>query len=166
MLKLLSIESVMPSNHLIPSLSPPSSPAFSLSQHQGLFFFFHQGLFNESALHIRWAKYWSFGFSISPSSEFTAKQKLALQWQTCIFAWIMCSFPLPPAWKNLSCYMSLRAPFHLLDGMPPRFKWSFVQINFRFCICLSLSFIGVFHRCPEMVYVKCLILSLHTEGTQ
>ena len=58
--KLMSIESVMPSNHLIlyhpllllPSIFP-SIRVFS----------------NESALHIRWPKYWSFSFSISPSSE-------------------------------------------------------------------------------------------------
>ena len=42
-------------------LSSPSPPAFNLSQ--------HQGLFNESVLHIRWPKYWSFTFNISPSSE-------------------------------------------------------------------------------------------------
>ena len=40
-------------------LSSPSPPAFNLSQ--------HQGLFSESALRIRWPKYWSFSFSISPS---------------------------------------------------------------------------------------------------
>ena len=57
--KLLSIESVMPSNHLI--LSSPSPPAPNPSQ--------HQGLLNESALRIRWPKYWSFSFSISPSKE-------------------------------------------------------------------------------------------------
>ena len=58
--KLMSIESVMPSSHLIlchPLLLlppiPPSSRVFS----------------NESALHIRWPKYWSFSFSISPSNE-------------------------------------------------------------------------------------------------
>ena len=58
--KLMSIESVMPSNHLIlcrlllllPSIFP-SIRVFS----------------NESDLHIRWPKYWSFSFSISPSSE-------------------------------------------------------------------------------------------------
>ena len=57
LLKLIFMESVMPSNHLI--LSSPSPPAFNLSQ--------YQGLFNESVLCIRWPKYWS--FSISLSSE-------------------------------------------------------------------------------------------------
>ena len=60
LLKLMSIESVVPSNHLIlchpllllPSIFP-SNRVFS----------------NESALHIRWPKYWSFSFNISPSSE-------------------------------------------------------------------------------------------------
>ena len=44
-------------------LSSPSPPAFSLSH--------HQVLFSESALHIRWPGYWSFSFSISPSSEYS-----------------------------------------------------------------------------------------------
>jgi len=52
--KLMSIESVMPSNHLI-LCHLPSPPTFNLSQ--------HQGLFNESVLRIRWPKYWSFSFS-------------------------------------------------------------------------------------------------------
>ena len=60
LLKLMSVESVMSSNHLIlchpllllPSI-PPSIRVFS----------------NESALRIRWPKYWSFSFNISPSSE-------------------------------------------------------------------------------------------------
>ena len=62
LLKLISIESVMPSNELIlchpllllPSIFP-SIRVFS----------------NESALRIRWPKYWSFSFSISPSNEYT-----------------------------------------------------------------------------------------------
>jgi len=61
-LKLMSIELVMPSNHLVfccpllllPSIFP-SSRVFS----------------NESVLHIRWPKYWSFNFSISPSKEYS-----------------------------------------------------------------------------------------------
>ena len=55
-----SIVSVMPSNHLIlchPLLLPPSIfPSIRVFS-------------NESALHIRWAKYWSFSFNISPSNE-------------------------------------------------------------------------------------------------
>ena len=43
-------------------LSCPSPPTFSLSQHQGLF---------QLVLHIRWPKYWSFSFTISPSNEYS-----------------------------------------------------------------------------------------------
>ena len=62
LLKLMSIELVMPSNHLIlchplllPPLIFPSIRVFS----------------NESVLHIKWPKYWSFSFSISPSKEYS-----------------------------------------------------------------------------------------------
>ena len=62
LLKLMSIELVMPSNHLIlchPRLLPPSIfPSIQVFS-------------NESLLHIRWPKYWSFSFSISPSSEYS-----------------------------------------------------------------------------------------------
>ena len=61
LLKLMSIESVMPSNHLIlchPLLLLPSIfPSIRVFP-------------NELALHIRWPKYWSFSFSISPSNEY------------------------------------------------------------------------------------------------
>ena len=60
--KLMSIKSVMPSNHLIfgcPILLLPS-------------IFLSIGIFsNESVLPIRWSKYWSFSFSISPSNEYS-----------------------------------------------------------------------------------------------
>ena len=60
LLKLMSIESVMPPNHLIlchPLLLPPSIfPSIRVFS-------------NESALRIRWLKYWSFSFSIGPSKE-------------------------------------------------------------------------------------------------
>ena len=60
--KLISIESVMPSNHLIlcrPLLLPPS------------IFPSNRVFSNESVLCIRWPKYWSFSFSISPSNEYS-----------------------------------------------------------------------------------------------
>ena len=61
LLKLMSIESVIPSNHFI--LSSLSLPAFNLFQ--------HQVFSNELALHIRWTKDQSFSFSISPSNEYS-----------------------------------------------------------------------------------------------
>ena len=71
LLKLMSIKSVMPSNHLIlcrplPLLSSifPSIRVFS----------------NESVLHIRWPKYWSFSFSISPSSEHSGLISFRMVW--------------------------------------------------------------------------------------
>ena len=69
--KPMSIESVMPSSHLIlccpllllPSIFP-SIRVFS----------------NESALHFRWPKYWSFSFSISPSNEYSGLISFRMDW--------------------------------------------------------------------------------------
>ena len=70
LLRLMSIESVMPSNHLIPScllLLP------SIFPHIGVFSY-------ESVLHIRWPKYWSFSFSISPSNEYSGLISFRVDW--------------------------------------------------------------------------------------
>ena len=69
--KLMSIESVMPSNHvilchpllLLPSIFP-SIRVFS----------------NELVLHIRWPKYWSFSFNISPSNEYSGPVSFRMDW--------------------------------------------------------------------------------------
>ena len=53
-------------------LSSPSPPAFNLSQ--------HQGLFKESALCIRWPKYWRFSFNISPSNEYSGLVSFRMDW--------------------------------------------------------------------------------------
>ena len=71
LLKLMSIESVMPSNHLIlchpllllPSIFP-SIRVFS----------------SESVLHIRWPKYWNFSFSINPSNEYSELISFRIDW--------------------------------------------------------------------------------------
>ena len=69
--KPMSIESVMPSNHLIlchPLLLGPSIfPSIRVSS-------------NESALHIRWPKYWSFSFNISPSNEHPGLISFRMDW--------------------------------------------------------------------------------------
>ena len=53
-------------------LSSPFPPAFNLSQHQGLFLV--------SVLHIRWSKYWSFSFSISPSNDYSGLISFRIDW--------------------------------------------------------------------------------------
>ena len=69
--KLMSIESVMPSNHLIlcyPLLLPPSIfPSIRVFS-------------NESVFHIRWPKYWSFSFSISSSNEYSGLISFRIDW--------------------------------------------------------------------------------------
>ena len=71
LLKLMSIESVMPFNHLIlcrplllPPLIFPSIRVFS----------------KESVLHIGWPKYWSFSFNISPSNEYSGLISFGMDW--------------------------------------------------------------------------------------
>ena len=54
-------------------LSPPSPSALSLSQHQGFFP-------SESVLRIKWPKYWSFSFSISPSNEYFRLISFRIDW--------------------------------------------------------------------------------------
>ena len=69
-LKLTSIESVMPSSHLIlccPLLLPPIPPSIRVFS-------------NESTLHMRWPKYWSFSFNFSPSNEHSGLISFRMDW--------------------------------------------------------------------------------------
>ena len=70
LLKLMSIELVMPSHYLIicrPLLLPSIFPSIRVFSH-------------ESVLHIRWPKYWSFSFSISPSNEYSGLISFRMDW--------------------------------------------------------------------------------------
>ena len=70
LLKLMSIELVMPSNYLIlchPLLLPSIFPSIRV-------------FFSESVLHIRWPKCWSFSFSISPSNEYSGLISFRIDW--------------------------------------------------------------------------------------
>ena len=71
LLKLMSIESVMPSNHLILChpllLSPSIFPSIRVFS-------------NESALRIRWPEFWSFSFNISPSNEYSGLISFRMDW--------------------------------------------------------------------------------------
>ena len=70
LLRLMSIESVVPSSHLVlchPLLSPSICPSIRVFS-------------SELALHIRWPKYWSFSFSISPSKEYSELISFRIDW--------------------------------------------------------------------------------------
>ena len=70
LLKLKSIKLVIPSNHLIlchPLLLPSTFPSMRVFS-------------NESLLHIRWPKYWSFSFGISPSKEYSGLVSFRIDW--------------------------------------------------------------------------------------
>ena len=71
LLKLTSIESVVPSNHLI--LCRPLLLLATIFPSIRVFSY-------ESVLHIRWPKYWSFSFSISPSSEYSGLISFRMDW--------------------------------------------------------------------------------------
>ena len=92
LLRLKSIESVMSSNDLIlchPLLLPPSIlPGIRVFS-------------NESALRIRWPKYWSFSFSISPSNEYSGLLSFRMDW--------LDLFPAQGTLKSLLQHHSLKA---------------------------------------------------------
>ena len=70
LLNLMSIESVMPSNYLIlchPLLPPSVFPSIRVFS-------------DEPALHIRWPKYWSFSFNVSPFSEYSGLISFRIDW--------------------------------------------------------------------------------------
>ena len=70
LLKLLSIESMMSSSHLTlccPILLPSTFPSIRVFS-------------SESALHIRWPKYWSFSFSINPSNDYLGLMSFRMDW--------------------------------------------------------------------------------------
>ena len=93
MLKLMSIESVIPSNHLI--LCCPLLLLSSIFPSIRVFS-------NESALHIRWPKYWSFSFSISSSNEYSGLISFRIDWFDLL--------AVQGILKSLLQYNSLKAP--------------------------------------------------------
>ena len=85
--KLTSIELVMPCNHLIlchPLLPPP------------LIFPSIRVFSNESVLPIRWPKYWSFSFNISPANDYSGLISFRMDWLDLLACWISLSYDAAP----------------------------------------------------------------------
>ena len=90
------------------SLSLPSPPALNLSQHQGLFQWV-------SSFYIRWPKYWSFRFSISPSNEHSGMISFGIDWSPCYPRGSQESSPAPQ-FKSIS-FLALHL-LYLIRTMP------------------------------------------------
>ena len=123
----MSIESVMPSNHLIlchpllllPSICP-SIRVFS----------------NESALCIRWPKYWSFSFNISPSNEYSGLISFRMDWvdlltvQFSVFSLSFLSLSLPAfKWPSLTHVALLMIWWNKQFKYSQDIPWSIILLN-------------------------------------
>ena len=144
LLKLMSIESVTPFNHLI--LSSPS-PAFNLSQ--------HQGISNESALCIRWPKYWS--FIISPSNEYSGLISFRID------SFDLCA--VKGTLKSLFQHHTSKHQFNLLYG-PTLTSVLTTGINIPFTIqtCIGKVMFLLFNMLSRFIITflprsKCLLIS-------
>ena len=106
-LRLTSIESVMPSSHLILChplfLLPPIPPSIKVFS-------------NESTLHMRWPKYWSFSFSIIPSKEIPGLISFRMDWQIdreTMEKWEALFLGAPKSQQMVTAAMKLKDPCSL-----------------------------------------------------
>ena len=108
LLKLMSIESVMPSNHLIlcrPLLLLPS------------IFTSIRVVANESVLRIRWPKYWSFSFSISPSNEYSELVSFSIAWSDVLA--VQGTLKSPPQHHSSKASILQRSAFFMVQLSQP-----------------------------------------------
>ena len=143
LLKLMSIESVMPAHHQLPpypsAFTFPSIRVFS----------------NESALRIRWPKYWSFSFNISPSNEYSGLISFRMDWldllaiQGTLKSLLQHhSSKASILWHSAFFIIQLSHPYMTTGKTIALTRWTFVgKVCLCFLICCldssNLSFQGV-----------------------
>ena len=153
LLKLMSIRSVMPSNHLIPCrpllLLPSILPSIRVFS-------------NESAPPIRWPKYWSFNFGISPSSEYSGLISFRTDWLDllAVQGTLKCLFQHHHSWKALILQhwaffiVQLSHPYMTTGKTKALTRWTFVgkvmSLLFNMLSRLVIAFL------PRS---KCLLIS-------
>ena len=151
LLKLMSIESVMPSNHLIlssPLLPPSVFPSIRVFS-------------NESVLCIRWPKHWSFSFSISPSSEYSGLISFSIYWLALLVVQGTLksllqhhSSKAPIFWHSAFFTVQLSQPYMTIGKTTALTRWSFVgKVMFLLFNMLSRLVIAFLPR------GKCLLTS-------
>jgi len=125
LLKLMSIESVMPSNHLI--LCCPLLLLLSIFPSIRVFS-------NESALHIRWPKYWSFSFSISPSNEYSGFIFFRIDWFDLLAdQWTLKSLPQH---HNLKASVLRCSVFFMVDSTSVHDYWKIHRPGQLAIVCM------------------------------
>ena len=133
--KLTSIESVMTSNHFI--LCHPILLLPSIIPNIRVFSY-------ESALHIRWPKYWSFSFSISPSDEYSGVISFRMDWLDLLAA--------QGTLKSLLQHHSSKAWAFFVSWHCWMIKWVNIRCAFRQCMTTKAMFsINVYHH----YYFRC-----------
>ena len=154
----MPIESMMPSNHLIlchPLLLPPSIfPSIRVFA-------------NESVLHIRWPKYWSFSFSMSPSNEYSGLNSFSTDWLDLLAVqWTLKSLlqhhssKASILWCSAFFFFLMYFIFFLFFIFFP-FYFLFIFFNLYFFISwrlITLAFFIVQHSHPYMTTRKTIAL--------
>ena len=142
-LKLMSIQSVTPSNHLIlycPLLFMPSIfPSI-------------RGFFNESALHIKWPKYWSFCFSISPSNGYS---ELILWFDLSVVKGILKVFSSTTIQKHqfFGAQPFLLSSSHIYTWQLEKpYLWPYRPLLAKWCLCFLIC-------CLSLSCINCLLLT-------
>ena len=106
---------------------PPSPPAFTLSQ--------HQVFSSESGFCIRWPKYWSFSFSISPSNEYSGLTSFRIDWLESPCCPRDCQESSPTQFKSINsecsafCLVQLSHPYMSTGKTIALTRWSFVSCH-------------------------------------
>ena len=129
LLKLMSIESVMPSNHLILCcpllLSPSIFPSIRVFS-------------NESLLRIRWPKYWSFSFSNSPSNEYSGLISFRMDWLDLLAVQgtlksLLQHHSASIFWCSAFFTVQLSHPYMTTGKIIAWTRWAFVGLCFWIC---------------------------------
>ena len=134
--KLMSIESVMPSSHLILCLPllllppiPPSIRVFS----------------NESTLHMRWPKYWSFSFSISPCKEHPGLISFRMDWLNLLT--VQGTLKSLPQHHNSKASILLQSAFYMvqlshLHRTTGKTIALTIKLSAKWCLCFWICSLG------------------------
>ena len=133
------VHCISDANQVSRPLSSPLPPALNISQ--------TQGLFCESALCIRWTKFWSFSFSISPSHEYSGLISLRIDW----FDLLVVQGTLKTLLQHhsskasiLQCSAFFIVPTHIHAWLLEKPQlWLYKPLSAKWCLCFLICCLGL-----------------------